>query len=61
MADAKEQLVGLESRRLLLEESVAKLRDSLQYWQTWEVEYEGMKEEILGLGEHASDTDLVRI
>lgn len=36
----------LESRRLQLEENIAKLRRSLQHWRTWDAEYEGLKEEI---------------
>ncbi|MCJ1317407.1 hypothetical protein MMC15_002731 [Xylographa vitiligo] len=45
-----ESLVDLERRRKQLEDAVAHLRKSLQHWQTWEAEYEGLKEEILGLG-----------
>lgn len=36
----------LETRRLELETNVAKLRKSLQYWRTWDAEYEGLKEEL---------------
>jgi unconventional prefoldin RPB5 interactor 1 len=36
----------LETRRLELEENVAKLRKSLQHWRTWDAEYEGLKEEL---------------
>ena len=36
----------LETRRLELEANVAKLRNSLQHWRTWDVEYEGLKEEL---------------
>ena len=50
----------LERRRLQLEQNVSKLQTSLQHWQAWEIEYEGMKEDILGLGEHCSQTDLVQ-
>ncbi|MCJ1393961.1 hypothetical protein MMC18_006838 [Xylographa bjoerkii] len=51
MANAKDSLIDLERRRKQLEDAVAHLRKSLQHWQTWEAEYEGLKEEILGLGE----------
>ncbi|MCJ1431840.1 hypothetical protein MMC27_001195 [Xylographa pallens] len=50
MAAAKESLLDLECRRKQLEDAVAHLRKSLQHWQTWEAEYEELKEEILGLG-----------
>jgi hypothetical protein len=29
-----------------LEASLAKMRQTLRYWQTWEAEYEGFKEEL---------------
>ena len=56
---ARDSLVDLEHHRRLLEQNVARLRASLQHWQAWEIEYEGMKEEILGLGENAIRADLV--
>lgn len=43
----KDSFLDLERHRQLLEDNIAKLRKSLQQWQTWEVEYEGLKEEIL--------------
>lgn len=49
----------LERQRLLLEENVAKLRKSLQYWRTWEAEYEGMKEEVIGLRKQHTNAELV--
>jgi len=36
----------IELQRQRLEESVAKLRKSLQHWRTWDAEYEGLKEEL---------------
>jgi unconventional prefoldin RPB5 interactor 1 len=39
-------LIDLERHRLLLETQVAQLRKSLQTWQLWSAEYEGLKEEI---------------
>lgn len=59
MAAARDSFVDLENTRLQLEENIAKLRKSLQYWQTWEAEYEGLKEEILRLGEDHSENELV--
>ena len=57
--EVKDSLADLEKYRLQLEQNVAKLRASLHHWQTWEIEYEGMKEEILELGQVHSCTDLV--
>ena len=55
----RDTLADLERYRLQLEQNVTKLRASLRHWQTWEIEYEGMKEEILELGEVHSCSDLV--
>ena len=57
--DVKDSFADLERNRLRLEDNVAKLLKSLQYWQTWEAEYEGMKEEIEGLDDQHTDTELV--
>jgi unconventional prefoldin RPB5 interactor 1 len=37
---------NVERRRVQLEENVSKLRQALTHWQTWEFEYEMLKEEI---------------
>lgn len=42
-------LLSLEQQRQALELNLEKLRQSLKHWQTWEAEYEGLKEEILGV------------
>ena len=55
----RDSLADLERYRLQLEENIKKLRASLRHWQTWEIEYEGMKEEILELGDVHSSSDLV--
>lgn len=55
----RDSFVDLERHRLQLEENVAKLQASLQHWQAWEIEYEGMKEDLLGLGDGYSQDDLV--
>ncbi|KAI9715460.1 MAG: hypothetical protein M1812_005936 [Candelaria pacifica] len=54
-ATNKDTFSDLERHRLRLEESISKLRKSLQHWQIWEAEYEGLKEEILGLGSQTSN------
>ena len=55
----RDSLADLERYRLQLEENIKKLRASLHHWQTWEIEYEGMKEELLELGDVHSCSDLV--
>ena len=55
----RDSLADLEKYRLQLEHNVIKLQASLRHWRTWEIEYEGMKEEILELGEVHSCSDLV--
>ncbi|ESZ97445.1 hypothetical protein SBOR_2134 [Sclerotinia borealis F-4128] len=48
MAQAtKDSFLDLEKYRQQLEDNIAKLRKSLQHWQTWDAEYDGLKEEIL--------------
>ncbi|KAI4731323.1 hypothetical protein E4T49_00847 [Aureobasidium sp. EXF-10728] len=51
----------LETRRLELEENVAKLRKSLQHWRTWDAEYEGLKEELSSGVDVQSEKDCTRI
>lgn len=58
-ASSRDSLADLERLRLVLEGNIAKLRKSLQHWQTWEVEYEGLKEELSSLPEDASRDDIV--
>ena len=43
-------LLNLEQQRLVLEENLQKLRQTLKHWHTWEAEYEGLKEELLSAG-----------
>lgn len=59
MADPSINFTDLENQRLQLEENVAGLRKSLQYWQTWEAEYEGLKEEVIALGQEHTPDELV--
>lgn len=46
MSDARDSLLDLEKHRLRLEDNVNKLRKALQHWQTWDAEYEALKEEV---------------
>ena len=50
----KHSFVDLERQRRHLEDNVQQLRKSLQHWQLWEAEYEGLKEEIVSLNEDQS-------
>jgi hypothetical protein len=52
-------VVDLDHHRVRLEENISKLQKSLLYWQTSEAEYEGLKEEILGLDDEYKVTRLV--
>lgn len=61
MAEAGDTLLDIEKNRLQLEESLIKLRQSLQHWQTWEAEYTGLKEEILRIGDDPSQIEIVSI
>ena len=54
-----DSFIDLERRRVQLEQNVKELRKSLRYWQLWEAEYEGFKEEISGLGHKAKEKELV--
>ncbi|KEF62951.1 uncharacterized protein A1O9_00926 [Exophiala aquamarina CBS 119918] len=47
-------LARVERQRLGLESSITKLRESLRHWQTLEIDYEGLKEEFMGLSEDSS-------
>lgn len=59
-AQARHAVADIEKYRLQLEASVDKLRKALQHWQTWEAEYEGLKEEIQSLPENATPSELAK-
>ncbi|KAL7943137.1 Prefoldin subunit domain-containing protein [Trichoderma barbatum] len=46
MSDDRDSFIDLEKHRLRLEDSVNKLQKALQHWQTWDAEYETLKEEV---------------
>lgn len=58
-ANVKDSFADLERLRMRLEENAAKLRKSLQHWQTWEAEYEGLKEDLTALPDDADQEDIV--
>lgn len=59
MAGINDSFIDLERHRRQLEDNVAELRKSLQYWQTWEAEYEGLREQLQGLGDEPTEQELV--
>lgn len=59
MAGIRDSFVDLERHRLQLEQNVAKLRASLRHWQQWELEYEGMKEDVSALADDTTPVDSV--
>lgn len=54
-------LFRVERQRTELEENIRKLRKSLQHWQSWEIEYEGLREEIASLPNGSSTNDVLAI
>ncbi|KAI4260370.1 MAG: hypothetical protein LQ352_000343 [Teloschistes flavicans] len=52
----EEAVSEIERQRRRLEESVEKLNKSIRYWQTWDVEYEELKEELQSLGDNPSSS-----
>ena len=54
-----DSFADLDRYRSSLEENVKKLQESLRHWQTWEAEYEGLQEEMLGLGDGPTEAQLV--
>src|SRR6266511_1936100 len=61
MASIRDPLRDLELRRLQLEEQISKLRKSLRHWQTWDAEYEGLKEELGNLSNDSSRKDILNV
>ncbi|KAI4198589.1 MAG: hypothetical protein LQ350_005180 [Teloschistes chrysophthalmus] len=51
----------LERQRRHLEENIEKLNKSIRYWQTWEAEYEDLKEELQSLGDEASSSAIEEV
>ena len=54
-------LLQVEQQRRELEDNISKLRKSLKHWRTWEIEYEGLREEIAGLPHGSSRDDILAI
>ncbi|KAK3714073.1 hypothetical protein LTR37_008102 [Vermiconidia calcicola] len=54
-------VLKLEQQRQVLEANLQKLRQSLKHWQTWEAEYEGLKEEITDVDDDLNPSKLATI
>ncbi|KAH9831908.1 Prefoldin subunit [Teratosphaeria destructans] len=54
-------LVKVEQQRQALEKNLRELRQSLKYWQTFEAEYEGLKEAILEAQPNVDSAKLTEI
>lgn len=46
MAGTRDSLIDLERHKRALEDNISQLQRSLRHWQTWDAEYEGLKEEL---------------
>jgi unconventional prefoldin RPB5 interactor 1 len=60
MAGVRDSLIDLERHTRRLEENVNKLGTALQHWQTWDAEYEALKEEVASAAESGT-TDFERL
>jgi unconventional prefoldin RPB5 interactor 1 len=61
MSDARDSFLDLEKHRLRLEDNVNKLQKALQHWQTWDAEYEALKEEVEAVTAAGQSEELHRI
>ncbi|KAM3508626.1 hypothetical protein MY10362_001085 [Beauveria mimosiformis] len=56
-----ETLADMDDHLARLKDKVEEQRNSLQHWQTWDAEYEALKEQVQALSEAATAEDLQRI
>ncbi|KAG5929597.1 hypothetical protein E4U42_005301 [Claviceps africana] len=61
MSGANDSFLALEKHRLKLEENVKQLKKALQHWQTWDAEYEALKEEVEAIPHPCKPDDLHKI
>lgn len=61
MSGGTDSFLDLEKHRLRLEDSVKQLQKALQHWQTWDAEYEALKEEVEAVSETGHAAELLRI
>lgn len=55
-----ESVIDLKSHWSQSRENISKFQKSLRHWQTWEAEYEGLREDISELGDEPTRAQLVR-
>ncbi|KIW71901.1 hypothetical protein PV04_00129 [Phialophora macrospora] len=53
-------LARIEQQRTELENNVAKFRKALRHWQTLEIDYEGLREEFLGIPEDSTPEECLK-
>jgi len=58
---SNQETVDADALRETLEARVSKLQKTLQYWQTWEAEYEGLKDELDALEEDPTTEQMYQI
>ncbi|KFA65745.1 hypothetical protein S40285_04885 [Stachybotrys chlorohalonatus IBT 40285] len=61
MTAVKDSFLDLERHRVQLEDTIKSLRKALQHWQTWDFEYEALKEELDAVPETNPSEELQRI
>ncbi|KAG6018168.1 hypothetical protein E4U41_004026 [Claviceps citrina] len=61
MSGADDSSLTLEKHRLQLEQNVKQLNSALQHWQTWDAEYEALKEEVEAIPEPCKPDHLRKI
>ncbi|KZZ92091.1 hypothetical protein AAL_06301 [Moelleriella libera RCEF 2490] len=61
MSSGEQDFSNVEKHRLQLELNVKQLREALQHWQTWDAEYEALKEEVEALPEPCTPDRLLRV
>ncbi|GAO17178.1 hypothetical protein UVI_02031150 [Ustilaginoidea virens] len=61
MSAPQDSLSNLEKHRLQLEENVNQLKQALQHWQTWDAEYEALKEEVEAVAEPCTPARLQKV
>ena len=59
--EVHQNLAQVEQARQKLEDQISKLRKSLQYWQTWEAEYDGFKGELETLDQASTSEDIIEL
>lgn len=56
----RDSFLDLERHRKQLEDSITKLQQALRHWQTWDAEYEALKEELGDISQ-PNESELTRI